>query len=558
MAIAFGAAGAWATGTTSLTVPYPSGITAGQLLVLYITGRYSIATTPTPTGFTLQTNASAVASGGAGTNALNTGTSKVWIYTRIADGSETGSLVVAVSGNNFQAIIERYTKAAVESWDIAASVGGDVTVDTAYSVTGTAIVSFMPADLLLSATVTAADTPTYSAQAFTATGATFGTATSSSSASTTANHQRAGLHRRAVTAGGGTVAPVFTQTLSSADAGSTGFLRLREVGATTTWSLRNNVWTRRGYVATPPPSSVMFGFNNGLPWSAPVGTDTSASWKTVNATMGGEWRRSFSGGLPTWAGHTASGDAAQGIKSFWSVKPPNNDRAGFIAGNYDAQLAAFAAAATDGSYGTMYHEPENDMQGAEFINVFRKFYTVCKTANPTLQLGYAAMEYQWDLGLVPTANKTTNPDAWWMGADYCDWLGTDVYGEDWHVGNPPRALKDMGGFKRWYNWASTKAKPLVIAEISIVLTRRQGGGGNPYTGTLLGSFTDAQRANWITEAMTWMQSTGQFTLIMWWHNDFYAPTTGDGSYVNALTGAPAGNQSPLALQAWNNFARPGG
>jgi hypothetical protein len=309
---------------------------------------------------------------------------------------------------------------------------------------------------------------------------------------------------------------------------------------------------------------VTFGFNNGVPWSGSPGVsgggpDTLSAWLAVNQQMGGTVRRSFTSGLPaSFNLHPAGQDAANGVTPFWSVKPPGGDHAGMASGAYDSQIAAFVAGAPDNSYGTVWHEPEDDMTGPEWVAMFTRFYNVAKSVNPTLKLGHAAMEYQWDIFLKSTGNVTTNPELWYPGDNNIDFLGVDVYGEDWHAGHPAKPLMNFNGFNRWYTYASSHSKPLVVAEISIVLTRRQAGGGDPYSGTLLGSYTDTERANWITREIGWLVATGRFDLITWWHNEWYDAGGGGGSFVNSLAGAPVGNQSPLALAAWNAFARPGG
>lgn len=84
--------------------------------------------------------------------------------------------------------------------------------------------------------------------------------------------------------------------------------------------------------------------------------------------------------------------------SFLSVKPPSNDIAGVAAGKYDAPIAALAATIPVGSYFTMYHEPEDNMTGAQFTAMFKQSYKAAKGANPKITIGYVAMAYQWRPG----------------------------------------------------------------------------------------------------------------------------------------------------------------
>jgi hypothetical protein len=230
MTVAFGSRGTWAQSPGTLSVDYPSGVTEGEMLILYVTGRYSSAATPTVTGWDLRTNPGSVANGGTGTNAIDTGTSKIWIFTREATASEPTSVTVTSSGNNFQGVIERYTKAADATWDLAASTGADITLDTSFSVTGNLAVSFDVGDVLCGGAVIASDTPTATSHAFPILGLTFGSGASTFSASTVNSDQRAFLLHGTVVSGATTDNPTYSFTLSDADAGSGGFIRLREVG----------------------------------------------------------------------------------------------------------------------------------------------------------------------------------------------------------------------------------------------------------------------------------------------------------------------------------------
>jgi hypothetical protein len=252
MTLAMASSSGWVASVGAPDVPYPSGVAAGNLLVLYVTGRYSTAVTPVADGFTLQTNPGAAANGGVpGTNGVATGTSKTWILTKVATGTETGNLSVETTGNNFQAKIERFTKTGA-AWDIAAAVGGDVTLAPSLNVTGNQAIDLAAGDWLLSAAVVADSTNTISNATFAATGITFGTGTSDSSSSTLGSAQSAQTHRRAVTAGTASVAPSLSCTLDTADAGSAAFLRIREAGSP---AVVSHVATFKGHSGTTDPET---------------------------------------------------------------------------------------------------------------------------------------------------------------------------------------------------------------------------------------------------------------------------------------------------------------
>ncbi|WP_394826868.1 hypothetical protein [Pendulispora albinea] len=217
-------------------------------------------------------------------------------------------------------------------------------------------------------------------------------------------------------------------------------------------------------------------------------------------------------------------DPANGNVSFLSVKPSNDDVQGVIAGTYDGAIRRLAASMPDGSYLTMYHEPEDDMDGATFVRMFRRFYSVAKQANPRVWIGYVAMDYQWRDG----APKTKNPDDWWIGDAYTDFLGIDAYIRDW---KPKVALSEQADFQRWYRWALPKGKPIVIAEYSIVLSSQ---------------IPDSLRASLIRKSLDYVWSQPQIRMVLWWNQ----VGNSEGAFqLSPTPSAPAG--SPRALEAWN-------
>lgn len=99
MAIAFGSAGAileQTTASTTWNVPYPSGISAGDMLIVHISAGSNISTT-LPSGWTLIAK-----------DTTTTSTRIALIY-KIATGSETGNLAVTMASGTGCAIMFRYT-----------------------------------------------------------------------------------------------------------------------------------------------------------------------------------------------------------------------------------------------------------------------------------------------------------------------------------------------------------------------------------------------------------------------------------------------------------------
>jgi len=222
---------------------------------------------------------------------------------------------------------------------------------------------------------------------------------------------------------------------------------------------------------------------------------TTAAWLDASKQFG-PWRvrRSFNPNLPDGIGKSAAADDAKNhLVSFLSVKPPTID--GVAKGTYDTTIRSLAASfPTDHTtYLTMYHEPENDMGGPTFVKLFRHFYQVAKAANPHIQIGYVAMSYQWR----PGSSSTKNPDDWWVGANYTDYLGVDDYNEATtsgrdNAGNAP-------DFQRWYGWAKTKNKPLAVVEFGRL--------ENP---------NDANaRGNDLLATETYLRNKGFFMFLYW-------------------------------------------
>lgn len=204
---------------------------------------------------------------------------------------------------------------------------------------------------------------------------------------------------------------------------------------------------------------------------------TVENWLAVSRPLG-PWRirRSFNTHLPNHINKTsAADDVANNVISFASVKPPSNgsieyDIKGVADGKYDSDIRALAASFPKDhtTYLTMFHEPENDMSGAQFVPMFKRFYKVVKAANPKIQVGTVHMSYQWRPSTDPNL-PTKNPDSWWVGAENTDFIGVDDYNNaiddsDSKDDEVRSSAKTDKSFQRWYGWAKTKGKPLAVVE----------------------------------------------------------------------------------------------
>jgi hypothetical protein len=237
-AVAFGSAGAVVAGTTSLAVPHPAGIVAGDLLVLVVGNKFSPTHSPaTPVGWTLVTNGQG--SGGLGNTATNdAGPVYSTVFVKQALGGEAGNLTVTLTAgaNASMGRMFRYTKAAGTIWDYAATNGSDILAGVAWSVTGAADPGIISGDVLVVASAINGNVVTsWATESVSATGATFGVHTERQDSSTNNGRDMAlVVSDHTVTAGVATAAPVFTMTgtgtpSANSPTGASVILRIREV-----------------------------------------------------------------------------------------------------------------------------------------------------------------------------------------------------------------------------------------------------------------------------------------------------------------------------------------
>lgn len=280
---------------------------------------------------------------------------------------------------------------------------------------------------------------------------------------------------------------------------------------------------------------IIFGMFNNTAIAPGAEVNTSANYVAIRDRwmVPGKLKvhRVFDSTIPaSYAKSGGADDPANGLVSFLSVKPPSADFTGVASGKYDTQIATLAKTIPAGSYFTMFHEPENDMTGPQFVAMFKRFYKVAKAANPQLSIGYVAMSYQWRPGSATTANE----DSWWPGADSTDFLGADAYDNG---AEGAHSLDGESDFQRWYAWAKPKNKPMVIPEYGVQALL----GGKGYA--------DAQRAQVISGTMTWLQTQPNIKMLLYWDGTQATPG-GLDHILNPTTTQPADVFSQ-ARAAWN-------
>lgn len=234
MAVSYVDEGTVAAGTTSLTVPCPATVAAGNLLVLVIANKYPTNGPSQPTGWTTPSNNQY--SGGAGAAGVDSGNTYITIFTREADGTEGGTNVsVTLTGANTSlGRIFRFSKTA-GSWGIAIAGGGDNSAGTAWSVTSGADPGVASGDIILVASALNGNTDTGTSQAISQSGATFDTMAERQDSGTNNGEDCSLIVTTHPVITGGTGNLTYTMTVggtgSSTAAGSTAFVRVREVSS---------------------------------------------------------------------------------------------------------------------------------------------------------------------------------------------------------------------------------------------------------------------------------------------------------------------------------------
>lgn len=228
MAVAFGTAGTVGVGSTSITPGLPASLTDGDVVWIVVVSKPDTTTHVTPTDWSLAGSAA----GGGGTSGNGTGPTRVSVMFRVKDASwSTMPAITCTGGNSTAAQAFRYTRDTSKTLDVASAGGAFSGNTTAWSATMASDPGVTAGDLVLLASSTQDEAPTWSAETFTATGLTLGTATERSEAieGTTGNDVGGWMADRPVTAGTATAPAVVTATSSVASRGATLLVRVREV-----------------------------------------------------------------------------------------------------------------------------------------------------------------------------------------------------------------------------------------------------------------------------------------------------------------------------------------
>lgn len=237
MAIAFVSAGTASNSAGTLSPAYPATVTAGNLLVIICSNKYPTNGPATPSGWIAPSNNQG--EGGAGSAGVDSGTMYCTVFVRVADGSESGSVTLTMASSNAGvARILQYSK-TTGTWGYALVNGADNSAGTSWSVTGGSDPGIAGGDFMVVGSAINGNVASFTSQALSATGVTFGTMTERNDAGFTTGDDCAWvITEHEVTSGTSSAAPVYTMTGNTTSgncpAGATVVVRLREVDTTIT------------------------------------------------------------------------------------------------------------------------------------------------------------------------------------------------------------------------------------------------------------------------------------------------------------------------------------
>jgi hypothetical protein len=211
--------------------------------------------------------------------------------------------------------------------------------------------------------------------------------------------------------------------------------------------------------------------------AAPGTSDFQTPWDALDLAVGPlHLARSFDERIPAIA--AAKHHTIAGVPHIYSLKPPTvstpagfvRDVRGFIAGRYTEAYQRLVASLPYGTRFTVWHEPENDMDGATFRALTERAVADLRmvVVDPRrVSYGVIALSYQYEHDSKDhtlTASGKLNP-GWLDAAKLADWVGLDVY-----AGGPDDFLPISAdpGAQRWLDLIVAEAgKPWGIAERGI-------------------------------------------------------------------------------------------
>jgi hypothetical protein len=233
MTISFGALGAkQVAGTTTVAIAHPSGIAAGDLLIAGRTIWRDTATATNESGWDPRGD---LGGGALGADTTNNHKTRIRADTKMATGSESGSVTFDQANTPVGVIgvMARYASdVSGHTWDIATVTGDDATHGTNRSATASSNLDLAPGDMLIAIAASDWDGDhSATSPAFTASGITFDTVNQRTSGTGSGTDINGNIHifDALVSSGSGNVAPTLAFTCGTSQCGPVSFVRIREV-----------------------------------------------------------------------------------------------------------------------------------------------------------------------------------------------------------------------------------------------------------------------------------------------------------------------------------------
>jgi len=223
-------AGAWASGSTSVTPALPATPQAGDVHILFVGSKPFSDTIGTPNGWTPITGTDGT--NGSVANGTDVGSVNRAAFYRVWQSGDANPTVSITSGNVTLAVIHRLRPTSGSVIDTPVGVAGnDTSSGTGYSATMASNPGITAADVLVAGTVIAGNNSTFGSPTMSATGLTIGTVTENPATEGTTGtglDLEASSSTATVTSGTASAAAVIGWTLSVAQTGSTILVRIRE------------------------------------------------------------------------------------------------------------------------------------------------------------------------------------------------------------------------------------------------------------------------------------------------------------------------------------------
>lgn len=230
MAITLRAAGAWASGSTSIAPALPAGIAAGDIMILFVGCKPYTATINVPAGWTLIEGTD----GANGTTASSIDLGSVlWkaMYRSWVSG-DAAPTVSITSGNVSLGVIHGFLPTSGSKFHIPVGAkGSDTSSGVALLLTMDVDFGIDAGDMLVNGAVIAGNDAIFSLPTITAAGATFSAATESPATegtTTTGNDLEASAFWATCSTGPSIAAAVAGWTLSAVQTGGGSLVRIRE------------------------------------------------------------------------------------------------------------------------------------------------------------------------------------------------------------------------------------------------------------------------------------------------------------------------------------------